>query len=179
MDILAETIKVFNGLIIQSTINDSAYYNSEEDDAESDPYRDSKLATHTSDGKKIKVSDTDTINRNSPQKLLINRTIPVIIPPIDPPILNGVMASRRTFRAHHMIALKYIVTDAARSGARVFQDHVAVNQKDKYGTIPRDGNTSRIPPRFIYPVWIGNGPSVPPNIIRSHEIEGPSRSIIT
>ena len=31
-DILAETIKVFNGLTIQSTINDSEYYDSEEDD---------------------------------------------------------------------------------------------------------------------------------------------------
>ena len=32
-DILSETIKGFNGLTVQSTINDSAYYNSEEDDA--------------------------------------------------------------------------------------------------------------------------------------------------
>ena len=165
MDILAETIKGFKILTLHSTINDFAYYNSDKDDAEINPKSDPLVATHTSDGKKIKVSDTDTINRNSPQKLLINRTIPVIIPPIDPPILNGVMASRRTFRAHHMIALKYIVTDAARSGARVFQDHVAVNQKDKYGTIPRDENTSRIPPRFISPVRIGNGPSVSPTNI--------------
>ena len=33
LDILAETIRGFNGLTIQSTINDSAYYNSEEDDS--------------------------------------------------------------------------------------------------------------------------------------------------
>ena len=65
-DILAETIKVFNGLTIQSTINDSEYYGSEEDDAAINPNRDPKVATHTSDGKKRKVTDTDTTNRNSP-----------------------------------------------------------------------------------------------------------------
>ena len=37
LNILAETIKELNGLTIQSTINDSAYYNSKEDDDESDP----------------------------------------------------------------------------------------------------------------------------------------------
>ena len=36
-NILAETLKVFNKLTIQSTINNSAYYDSEEDDNESDP----------------------------------------------------------------------------------------------------------------------------------------------
>ena len=70
--ILAETIKGFKGLVIQSTINNSAYYNSEEDDAESNPNSDPKVATHTSDGNKRKVTDTDTTNVNSPQKLLIN-----------------------------------------------------------------------------------------------------------
>ena len=35
-EILVKTIKGFNGLRIQSTINDYAYYDSEEDDAESD-----------------------------------------------------------------------------------------------------------------------------------------------
>ena len=32
LNIIAETIKLFNGLTIQSTFNDYAYYNSEEDD---------------------------------------------------------------------------------------------------------------------------------------------------
>ena len=63
-DILAETIKVFKRLALQSTINDSAYYNLDEDDAESDPKSDQLLATHTSDGKKIKFTDTGTTNRN-------------------------------------------------------------------------------------------------------------------
>ena len=47
-------IKVFNGLTIQSIINGYAYYNSEEDDTESDPNRNPKVATHTSEVKKRK-----------------------------------------------------------------------------------------------------------------------------
>ena len=52
-NILAETIYIFNGLTIQSTINDYTYYDSEEDDAKSDPKIDSLVATHTSDRNKI------------------------------------------------------------------------------------------------------------------------------
>ena len=64
LDILEETIK---GLTLDLTINDSVYYNSDKDDAEIDPKRDPKVATHTSDGKKIKVTDTDTNNGNYSQ----------------------------------------------------------------------------------------------------------------
>ena len=35
-------------------MNDSEYYHSEEDDVESDPNRDPKVATHISDGNKKK-----------------------------------------------------------------------------------------------------------------------------
>ena len=49
MDLLAETIK---GLALDSTIDDSTYYNSEKDDAKRDPKSDPKtdqfVATHTS-----------------------------------------------------------------------------------------------------------------------------------
>ena len=44
-EILVETINGFNELAIQLTINDSAYCDSEEDDAESDPNSDTKLST--------------------------------------------------------------------------------------------------------------------------------------
>ena len=86
LDILTETIRGFKRLTRQSTINDSAYYNSDKDDSESDPKRNQVVATHTSDEKKRKVTDTDTTNRNSPQKLLINRLIPEIIPVVIPSI---------------------------------------------------------------------------------------------
>ena len=85
-DILTETIKLFKGLTLQSKINNSAYYNSEEDDTESDPNSDPKVDTHTSDGNKRKVTDTDTTNGNYPHKLLINRLTPEIIPVVIPPI---------------------------------------------------------------------------------------------
>ena len=53
-EILVEMIKVFKGLTLQSTINNSEYYNSDEDDAESDPKIDQLVATHTSDRKERK-----------------------------------------------------------------------------------------------------------------------------
>ena len=43
-------MKVFKLLTLQSTINNSEYYNSEENVAESDPKSDPLVATHTSDG---------------------------------------------------------------------------------------------------------------------------------
>ena len=72
--------------MIQSTINDSTYYDSEENGAERDPNSNPKVANNTSGGKKRKVTDADTTNRNSPRKLLINRLIPEIIPVSIPPI---------------------------------------------------------------------------------------------
>ena len=72
LDILAEMIKVFKGLTLQSTINDSEYYNSEKDDTESNPKMYQLVATHISDGNKRKFTDTNTTNINYPQKLLIN-----------------------------------------------------------------------------------------------------------
>ena len=65
-DMLSETIK---GLTLDSKINDSEYYNSDEDDAERDLKSDPLVATHISDGKKIKVTDTDTTSRIYPQNL--------------------------------------------------------------------------------------------------------------
>ena len=50
LDILEEMIKGFNGLAIQSTINDSAHYNSEEDKTESDPKIDQLVVIDISDG---------------------------------------------------------------------------------------------------------------------------------
>ena len=63
--ILKETIKEFHGLTIQSTISNSAYYDSEEHDAVSNPKINSLVDTHTSDTNKRKITDTDTTNGNS------------------------------------------------------------------------------------------------------------------
>ena len=120
-EILVEMIKVFNGLTIQSTINNSAYCNSEKDDAESDPNSDPNVDTHTSYGKKIKVTDNEDTNRNSPRKLLINWLIPDIIPveilPIDQTIAEDAAGCVDTLHAYHTILSTEIVMDGARSAA--------------------------------------------------------------
>ena len=179
MDILAETIKGFKGLTLQLTINHYAYHNSEEDEAEKDPTSYSKVATHISDRKKI--PDTDTTNGNYPHKLLINRLIPdiipVIIPPIDQTISNGVAASGGNLHARRMILSKEIVADVAHSAAHVFKYPQVVNRIDKNGTILRDGKTVLMPPILTNPVWICAGPSVSPTRMGSQDIGSPRGSI--
>ena len=165
LDILAEML---NGLTLHSTIINSAYYNTDGYDAESDSKSDPLVATHTSDGKKIKSTDTDNTNRNSPQTLLINRTISVIIPPINLPIANAVAADRGTTHAHQTISSKVVVTDAARSGARVFRDPTTINRKDMDGTIPQYRNTSKIPPILTSSLLVDGGTSFLPNRTGSH-----------
>ena len=56
-DVRVETLKVL-------AINDVGYYNSDESDAEGDTASNPKVATHTSDKKKRKATDTDTSNVN-------------------------------------------------------------------------------------------------------------------
>ena len=135
------------------------------------------VATHTSDGTKRKVTDTDTTNRNSARKLLINRIIPVIITPIDQKIVDGVASSKGTLRAHQEISSMDIVTNTICSGVHVFQELAVVNRKYKDRTISRDRNTSRISPRLLSLVRIGGGTSVSPDRTGSQEIHTPSRTI--
>ena len=71
-DALAEKLK---GL----TINNTGYYESDSsnaNDEKGDPASYLKIATHTSDGKKIKV--TDTSKGYLQPKLLSNRNLPII-----------------------------------------------------------------------------------------------------
>ena len=80
MDALAETLK---GL----KINDAGYCESDSENenyAKGNPTSNPKVATHTSDGKKRKV--TDTSNGDLQQNLLSNRTLPIITTMIDPRI---------------------------------------------------------------------------------------------
>ena len=109
LETLAETINGFNGLMIQSKINDSAYYDSEENDSEIDPNSNPKVATHTTNG-------------YTPHTLFINRLNPEIIPatimPIDQTIAEDYAVSGETLHARHTILPKETVTDAALSAAR-------------------------------------------------------------
>ena len=120
-DSLAETIKLFKILTLQSTINDCTDYHSDENDDESDPKSDQVAAIRTSDIRKRKVTDTDTTNIHSPHKLFINRIIPEIIPVVIPSInqttTGGVATIGGDFHAVRTIISKDIVTDAARIAA--------------------------------------------------------------
>ena len=168
-------------MTLQSTINDSAYYNSEEDDSESDPNINPKVPTHTSDRKKIKVIDIDTTNGSSPHKSLINRlipdNIPFIIPTIDPMTADGAATIGGNLHAHRTILSKEIATDVAQSAARIFKNPLVVNWKATDGNIPRDKKTVGTPPILTTPVWIGAGPSFSPTSIRIQDIGSPRGSI--
>ena len=122
--------------------------------------RQSKKQYIGSERKKRKVTDTDSANLNSPQKLLINRTIPIIIHPIDPRILYGVATGRGTNHLRQTPTSKVIVLDAARSSARVFRDPVGVRSTGRDGTTPRDCSTSIFFPKMNYSVIIGVGTTV-------------------
>ena len=139
------------------------------------------VATHTSEGKERKVTDTDTTKGNSPHKLSINRLIPeitpVVITLVNQTTADGVAASGGTLHAVRTVLLKDIVPDAAHSAAHVFKDPLVVNWKVTGGTIPQDRNTFGIPPRATTPVRIGTVPLVPPTRMGSQDIGSPRRSI--
>ena len=70
-----KSIKGFNRLTLQSTINNSADDHSNKNVAKSDQKSNPLVDTHTSDGKKEKIADTDTTKGNSAHKLLTNRWV--------------------------------------------------------------------------------------------------------
>ena len=162
-DVLAETLK-------DLTINDARYYNSEEYDAENDPNSNPKVATHTSDGKKRKVTDTYTNNGKYPQKILINRTIPIITTPIDRWTTNGVAACRGTPHAHQMPTLNVIITDTAHSSTEFFRTPGDVSRTSRGGTIPRNCSNSIRSPTMTFPVIIGGVTTVSPTRTGSQDI---------
>ena len=182
-NILAEMIKGFKGLTLQSTINDSVYYHSEEDDPESDPNKNPKVDNHTSDVKKRQITVTDTTNGNDPHKSLINQLIPeiipVVIPSIDQTTADGDAASEETLHVCCTILSKGMTTDAARGAARVFRTLANVSWHDTDRTTPRDGNTYVRSTRLNSPVRIGGSTTVYPNSTGSQEIISPRGSIGT
>ena len=151
MDSLVETLKLFNRLTLQSTINDFEDDHSNKNVAESNPKSYQLVATHTSDGKKIKITDTDTTKVNSPHKLLTNREIPDIIQvailSFNQTTVDGVDTSERALHAVCAILRKEIVMGMTYSAAGVIKYHPVVNWKDASGPIPRDRNTARMPHR--------------------------------
>ena len=144
--VLAETIKIFKGCNIQSTINNSGYSESDEQvdeiiDSEEqvgamnwlrndsakqvDAISDSdKLVDAGSDSKSNPSSNpkvaTHITSRNSKQKILINPTIPVAIVPINSLVTAGVVGVQESLRPRQTVLPKANVTDAVRSSAHIF-----------------------------------------------------------
>ena len=124
------------------------------------------VATHTSDGNKRKITDTDTTNGNHPHKLLTNREIPAIIqgviPTVNQTTADAFVTSRRALHAVHAFLNKEIVTDATRITVDALKDPPVKNWTDASGPIPVDKNSAGIPPRTTTQVLTGTGPSAPP-----------------
>ena len=100
------------------TINDAEYSVSNSanvNDAKGDSACDPKTVTNTSDRKKIKV--TDTRNRILQQKLLSNRTLPVVAPTMDPRIDNRIETGGGDSHTLSTPATKEVIADAARGSA--------------------------------------------------------------
>ena len=120
------------------TINDAGYYNSYENDAKSDPTSNPKVATNTSDRKKIKV--TDTSNEDLLQKLLINRTLPIITTATDTRIPDRVATCGGTPHARTRPATKEVIMDTARISTHIRRTPGHVNMTGRDGTMPMAGN---------------------------------------
>ena len=173
-DILKETIKYFHGLTIQSTISDSAYYDSEEHDAISNPKSDLLVATHTSIGNKRKITDNDTTNGNSPHKLILNRLIPKIIPgtirTIYQIITEDVARIGDTSDARQTVLSKDIVTDAACSGAHIFRTTREESRTGRDGTTPQDRNIVIATASLTSPIQICHSTTYSPSRNRNQDI---------
>ena len=85
-------------------------------DAQGDPTCDSKTVTHTSNGKE---KFTDTSNRNFEQKLLINRTLPVIDPTMNPSIYPRIVTIVAAPQTLFIPETKEVVADSTCSNAWV------------------------------------------------------------
>ena len=164
LDNLTGTLKGFNKLMLDSTLNNSADDHSNKNFTKSDPNSDLLVATHTSDENERKITNTDTTKENPQHKLLMNREIPAIIQCIIPLVkkmtVDGVAIIGRDLHAIHTVLHKEIVTGAMCSTPGVLKYPPVVSWKDTGGMIPVDRNTVGTPPRTITQVRSGTGPSV-------------------
>ena len=149
MDTLVEALN-------KLTINDAVYYESDSANAKDtkvNPTSDPNTATHTSDGKKRKV--TETSNGYLQQKLLSNRTLPIITITIDPQTYDRISTCSGTPHTIVTHLMKEFITDAARSSARVLWTPKHVIHTGRVSTTP--GNTPHAvrSPQTNSPVLIG------------------------
>ena len=149
--ILVETIIGFKWLKLQSTINDSAYYNSEEDVAKSDTKRYPLLDTCTSDGNNKKALiltlSKEIIHKNYWQTEKCQRSSKASSCRLTKlPRMGLCQVEGICMRA---FLHKEIVTGATRSAAGVMKYHPVVNWNYTGGTITVDRDTVGILPRTL------------------------------
>ena len=130
----------------------------------------SKVATHTSDGKKIKV--TDTSNGNLQQKLLNNRTLPIIATLFDPCIDDRVATSRALTIKLVTPRTKEVITYLVRSNARTLWTPGHVSRTGRDSSTPGNCNIYVRSPRVNSPVLIG-GTNVSPTRTGIQDIVSP------
>ena len=89
------------------------------------------------------------------QKLLIDRTLLIIIKKIDPRSLDRAATCVGTPHDLTTPTTKGVILDAVRSSARVLRNPCCVSRTSRDGTTPRDGDVMASPPRDNGPVLIG------------------------
>ena len=127
------------------------------------------LATHITNV----ISDTDTTNGISTQKLLINPTIQVVVGPITLLVASGVEGAQESLRPRQTVILQANVTDAARPCAHIFRTTGKVFGTKRDSTTPRDASSSKTRSRSIFqsPTFVAI--SVYPAQFRDQDIINP------
>ena len=124
-----------------------------------DPASDPIVSNHITDENKRKV--TDNSKGDFQQKLLSNRTLPIITTKIDPRIDDRIATSGAS--PHKLVTSQTteVITDEALSSARILYTPRGVRRTDRDGTTPGDCKIAVRSLRAYSPVMIG-GIGVPP-----------------
>ena len=120
-----------------------------------------KVATHTCDGKKRKITDTSNVNLQ--QKLLSNQTLPIITTTIDHPIPDRVANFGGTPHALTTSTTNGVITDTLRNRARILWTPGRISRTGRDGTTLCDRDVVLRSPWDNRPVLIG-GIIVPPTM---------------
>ena len=148
LDALTETLK---GLII----NNDGYHESDSvntNEAKGGPASDMKVGTHNIDRNKRKV--TNTSNRDLQQKLLSNRTLPIINTTIDPRINDKVATSGASPYKLKMTHTMEVIMDTAYSNAQILWTLRSVSWMGGDNTTPGNCNVAVRSPWDNSPIFI-------------------------
>ena len=121
-----------------------------------------------------KITDTDTTNGNSPNKLILHRLVPKIIPcairTIYQTITEDVVRIGETSDARQTVLSKEIVTDAACSGAHIFRTPRKKSRTGRDGITPQDRNIVVATARLTPPIQICHSTTYSPRRNRNQDI---------